>query len=175
MCEIEIWKDIPNYEGHYQVSNLGRVKSLPRFDRRGRAWGGIILANRPSGKGYLQVGLYIDQIGFHIKIHRLVMNVFIGKSDYEVDHIDGDTKNNRLSNLRYITHRENIARGKRSDQNKNKSVSSRGVTARGDEFEAWKMIDKKLKYLGKYKTEEMASKAYILGEKLYSDRRRNGA
>jgi hypothetical protein len=97
----EIWKDVPNYEGHYQVSNLGRVKSLKSGKDK-------ILKPKGNGRGYLQVGLRKEGERKFFLIHRLVMLLFVGESDLEVNHKNGIKADNRLENLEYCTRSENM-------------------------------------------------------------------
>ena len=97
----EIWKDIPNYEGVYQVSNLGRVKSL-KFGRD------KILKPQEDGGGYMQVGLWKEGGVKKLKVHRLVMHLFIGASDLQVNHKNGIKTDNCLENLEYCTGSQNV-------------------------------------------------------------------
>lgn len=111
----EIWKDINGYNGVYQVSNFGNVRSNEHFDRnkRNRIAGRIL---RPGTKenGYLQVALR-DNTGKpkNYYVHRLVMNAFAGEcpDGCEVNHIDENKSNNHISNLEYVCHRTNINHG----------------------------------------------------------------
>ena len=106
--ENEIWKDIPNYEGLYQVSNLGRVKSL---DRKVLRKDGRI--NNIKGKmlkfyntrGYSYVDICKNSKYKKCKIHRLVAKAFIANpNNYpSVNHIDENKKNNSVSNLEWCT------------------------------------------------------------------------
>ena len=110
----EVWKDIPGYEGSYQVSNLGRVKSLPRVvPVRGygdRKLPGRMLSPGHCTSGHLYVNLRKDGAPHHAEIHRLVMLAFVGPCPrgLEVCHNDSNPKNNRLDNLRYDTHMNNM-------------------------------------------------------------------
>ena len=109
----EIWKDIPNYEGYYQVSNLGRVKSLDRIitysnGKEVYTKGKIIKQSKDS---HNRLRLILNKNGKkkNYFVHSLVALAFIGErpKDYVVAHCDGNNKNNDLSNLRYDTVREN--------------------------------------------------------------------
>lgn len=103
----EIWKDIPNYEGLYQVSDLGRVRSFDRIDALGRLRRGRILKHSIV-LGYNKLTLCgRDGSRKEIKVHRLVMLAFCGWSDLQVNHINGIKTDNRLENLEYVTNREN--------------------------------------------------------------------
>ena len=105
----EIWKDIKGFEGMYQVSNLGRVRSVDRFDSIGRLQKGNIKAIRDNGKGYKVVQMYKDNKPKICYIHRLVATAFIDNPDNkpEVHHIDSDRSNNKLENLQWVTSKEN--------------------------------------------------------------------
>ena len=95
----EVWKDIPGYEGIYSISNMGKVRN----DKTNR-----ILKQGQSGKGYLMVQLCKDGKAKSIRIHKLVMNAFQGESKgLQINHIDGNKKNNQLSNLEYCSAKEN--------------------------------------------------------------------
>lgn len=101
----EIWRDIENYEGLYQVSNLGRVKSLPRNTTKGG-----LLSPDSNGKGYLTVLLSKKGKKRRFYIHKLVATAFLQNEENlpEVDHRDNDKTNNRAENLQWISHVENL-------------------------------------------------------------------
>ena len=113
----EIWKDIKGYEGQYQVSNLGRVKSLPRttpyINKAGcESWQfreGQLKKEIDNGRGYKSVSLYKDNKGKQFYIHRLVVEAFIGEipPGMAVNHKDFDKSNNTLENLEIVTYSEN--------------------------------------------------------------------
>lgn len=113
----ELWKDIEGYEGYYQISNLGRVKSLERDVYRKRD--GAFCRHKPesikapvtSTDGYYQVKLCVDGENKCIGIHILVARAFIPnpKNLPEVNHIDTNRKNNCVDNLEWCTHQENVA------------------------------------------------------------------
>lgn len=110
---MEIWEDIKGYEGEYQVSNLGQVKSLDsiRTDSIGREkfYKGQVLKQATS-KGRKRKIVYVSHKGKQqtIFVHKLVMQAFVGEPNgLEICHTDGDEGNNELSNLRYDTKSEN--------------------------------------------------------------------
>lgn len=101
MAEVEIWKDVPGYEGHYQVSSLGNLVSHKYKIRTP--------LKLYSNRGYLRVHLRLNNVRKSFYVHRLVAFVFIGNQHgkSEVNHIDGNRTNNRLSNLEWVTAHEN--------------------------------------------------------------------
>ena len=98
---LEIYKDIPGYEGKYQITTWGRVYSV---DKK------YYLLPEVHEKGYLRVDLY-DKQGKrkHFKVHRLVANAFIPNPEHkpQVNHKDGNNQNNSITNLEWATNREN--------------------------------------------------------------------
>ena len=109
----EIWKDIEGYEGLYQVSNMGRVKSLERTVRCGRGYKIIperIRKARKNNYGYLQLNLYKDGKIKSYKIHRLVAQAFLENPDNlpEVNHIDENKQNNYVENLEWCSKSYNM-------------------------------------------------------------------
>lgn len=112
MEEKEIWKDIKGYEVLYQISNLGRVKSLQRL-----VWNGVkmfmlkerIKKDVINKSGYHQIHLYKNGKRNIFLVHRLVYENFVGEipDGKDVNHIDECKDNNSLSNLNLMTHKEN--------------------------------------------------------------------
>lgn len=106
---MEEWKDIAGFEGMYQVSNMGQVRSLDRLDSRGYKYKGRTV--KPStSKGYQYAHLCKLSKYTTISIHRLVALAFIPNPDNlpQVNHIDGNKQNNHVSNLEWVTEKENI-------------------------------------------------------------------
>ena len=110
----EIWVDIQNYEGKYQVSNKGRVKSLEReVSRVGfnyRLPERILSAWRGTTSLYDRIRLYSGGVGRKFSVHRLVAQHFLPDWDpaLEINHIDGDRYNNAADNLEMCTHQRNM-------------------------------------------------------------------
>lgn len=106
--EEEIWKDINGYEGLYQVSNFGRVKSCERIDANNHPIHEKIL-KQSKCQGYLCVNLYKNGVRKMVKVHRLVALAFIPNPYHkpEVGHKDETRDNNRVDNLEWVTTKEN--------------------------------------------------------------------
>lgn len=97
----------------YQVSNLGRVKSLFRITvgKKTKTLNERILKQSPDGKGYMMVWLYSNNRRKSAKVHRLVAEAFIPNSESkpQIDHINADKKDNSVENLRWCTCKENFS------------------------------------------------------------------
>ena len=106
---MEVWKDITGYEGLYQVSSLGRVKSLERFKLDGRRCAERIMKPSADLGGYLSCELCNDGRGKRFLIHRLVAEAFLQNPDNkrEVNHINGIKSDNSIENLEWSTSSEN--------------------------------------------------------------------
>ena len=144
----ETWKPITGTEGGYEVSDLGRIRSLDR--EVGHRWGGVavkrgkVLKPRKDKDGYLFVTLYTDGVAVGVKMHRVVAEHFLPQSDLpEVNHLDFDKANNAATNLEWSTRKGNqehaSAGGKfraTSNPNRAKKLSPEAAaairTARGE-------------------------------------------
>lgn len=114
---MEIWTAIPGYDGFYEVSNYGNVRSLTRSVPYGR-YVGMVYKGRDIklciSNTYLSVKLSRAGITKTMYIHELVLLAFEGvrpkiEARSEIRHLDGDKLNNKLSNLKYGTTKENVA------------------------------------------------------------------
>jgi hypothetical protein len=136
----EIFKDIPNYEGIYQVSNLGKVKSLSRQVFNGKVnylSKEKILKECIDSTGYIVFGLCRNGKMKTIGVHRLIAMAFLNHKTTKnlvVDHINNNRLDNRLENLQIISHRENCSKDRKNcsssfigvcwDKDKNKWISN---------------------------------------------------
>lgn len=159
----EIWKDVIGYEGKYQVSNLGNVKSLPK--KKCNYKGCFVTKEkilnkcaRGKGKQYYFV-VFFDKkaFGTHQLMAVAFLNHVIDGHKKVVDHINNDSLDNRLENLQVITTRENITKDK-----KGKKLKSTGVylCKQTNKFRARIYVDGITLELGRFKTELEASQAY---------------
>jgi DNA invertase Pin-like site-specific DNA recombinase len=126
LLTYEQWLPIVGYEVFYEVSNLGRIRSVGTG--QGRRTGKILRQWR-SGHGYMLVDLQIDSKRKSRLVHCLVAESFIGPKPEknDVDHIDGDRTNNMLLNLRYLTRSGNIIA-------RNERLREFGLRVTGDQY-----------------------------------------
>jgi len=151
----EIWKDIKGYEGDYQVSSFGRVKSIKRYKE------GKILQNKKEKDGYLRNTLFFNNKRKVYFNHRLVAQAFLGldiESDLVVNHKNHITNDNRVENLEIVNVRENQSYLKRQTSSKYTGVCYHKPSKK---WASEIRIDKKRLYLGRFNTEEEAHQAYL--------------
>ena len=132
----EVWRDIENYEGLYQISNFGRVKSL-HYERE------KILKLSNAKDGYLQITLQ-NKGGKSFQIHRLVANAFIPNPNNfsQVNHIDENKKNNKAKNLEWCTPLYNIRYGNGIKKRAiNRGTSVIGVDEEGSEVQFYSLTE----------------------------------
>lgn len=160
----EIWKLIPGYNGVYEVSNLGNVKSLSRLKWNGYSFVKTkerILKPGINGAGYYYVNLMYNNVKVNYRIHQLVGIVFLNhipnKYDLVIDHINNNKLDNRVENLQIITHRENCH--KRPTKSTSKYIGVHYAKNR-NKWRACITIDGKKISLGSFINEEDANLAY---------------
>ena len=169
MDNLEVWKDISGYEGHYQVSNIGRVKSLARvvecrkdvFINKKEKF----LSDWNCGKGYRKIKLSKDGIEKSIRVHRLVAETFLGNPEAksEVNHINGIKDDNRIENLEWCTSSENTIHAL---NNKLK------ISQKGSEHGMSKLTEKdvlEIREIGRSKGLKEVSKIFKVSESLISN------
>lgn len=156
--EGEIWKPIiykgVDYTGHYEVSNMGRVKSFKNC-------GCKVLKASVNSHGYNRVRLYLD-LCTEVKVHRLVFDAFVGmtKKGYHIDHINSEKQDNRAKNLRLITHRENISKEKTITSGLPRGVICELRHGRVQIKSRIALVKNEQIYLGRYKSTKHAAQSY---------------
>ena len=155
----EKFVDVVGYEGVYQVSDFGRVKSLAR----GSKGEDRILKPWLAGKGYPQIRLSVNGKTKTTYVHTLVAESFLGHSTDSglvIDHLDGNKLNNYVWNIEVVTNRENISRFRKDRA----TLSSQyvGVCKVGKGWVSKIYADGKSNYLGTFETELEAANAYQL-------------
>lgn len=161
----EIWRDVPDYEGLYQVSNLGIVKSLERVIYRSnghpQTFKERILKAATSISGYLVVALSKYGKLKTFKVHQLVAMAFLNHipcgNKMVVDHIDNDKLNNRADNLQITTHRHNSTKDIKGGTSKYIGVCWH---KKAKKWSSSIRINGKQNHLGIFKNELEASNAY---------------
>lgn len=108
------WKDIPGYSGIYQISNVGNLRSLDRtvmHRGRNRRLKGRLLQPSIDVSGYPRAGLTVEAKTTYVFVHRLVAEAFVPnpKNLPYVDHINGVRADNKVANLRWVNHSQNMA------------------------------------------------------------------
>lgn len=111
MMTDEQWRDVVGYEGSYQISDRGRVRSMIRQDPRGNRIGGKILKPQRHCNGYLHVSLWSGRCCRTVRLHKIVLEAFVGPcpDGMQCAHNNGIRDDNRLDNLRWDTPKGNTA------------------------------------------------------------------
>ena len=161
----EIFKDIKGFEGYYQVSNLGRVKSLSRYVKHSRGGDKLVksrvLKSSVNSAGYHLIVICVKHKKKSMNIHQLVAEAFLGHVpcgyDLVVNHKDFDRNNNHASNLEVVTHRVNCNKKHINSSSKYTGVSWNKERSK---WVATIHVDGKSKGLGKFNSEFRAHLAY---------------
>lgn len=143
----ETWKDIDGFQGLYQISNMGRVRSIPRkFSRNANGY--YVLKGSFDTGGYPQVCLRKNGRNYTKKIHSLVARAFIPNLNgyREINHIDEDKTNNHVENLEWCTREYNINYGSRTEKTSHKVAQ---YTLDGKLVNTFPSIREASRYMGK--------------------------
>jgi hypothetical protein len=168
MDKKEEWKPVVGYEGLYEVSNIGKIKSLKKTVNH-KLYGTknknefILNINKTTNFGYYKCKLTKDGITRCYFVHRIVANAFIeNKNNYPIiNHIDGIKTNNSVDNLEWCTYRHN-ANHFNSNQKRSSKYAGVSYNKNSRKWIANIRIGKNQKYLGLFNEEEDAYNAYIL-------------
>lgn len=142
MNSEEVWKSVAGYEGLYEVSNFGRVRALARTitDKNGRVSNikERMMKQPLSNTGYHHTALTKNKVLTTTNVHRLIAEAFIPNPDNKpcVNHIDGDKSNNSITNLEWVTHRENM-----------EHASRRNLFRTGSKHSAAKLNEEKVRFI----------------------------
>ena len=162
----EIWLPIPKYEGLYEASNLGNVRSVDRIvggmgDHHLKGKPKSFCLSGPKSKKYYYVNLYKNCKGNLYSVHRIIATLFVPNPNHYgvVNHVDGNQLNNHFGNLEWCNFRENVSHAGRLK----KSLPCGVQLTNGKRASRWTAmitIDRKSVYLGTYPTPQEASQAY---------------
>lgn len=156
-----IWAPVAGFEEAYEVSACGMVRSLDRIveteRRKAQRLNGRNLKPGVASTGYFSVALCKDGVRRSYNVHELVAAAFIGKrpARFDIDHINGDRKDNRVENLRYVPHRVNA----RNITKVNAKSGALGVYWNAGKWAAQIVLAGKKHCLGRFETVEAASEA----------------
>lgn len=152
--EYEIFKPIPDYEGHYEVSSLGRIRSLKRGKER-------LMKLGTNTHGRPMVFLYLNGKGTVAKVHQIVAAVFLGHTPCGmirvIDHIDNNPLNNCVDNLQILSNRENCSKDRKGGTSRYVGVHFHRAS---NMWMAKIKIEGKQKYLGTFTDEIDAANSY---------------
>lgn len=152
----EIWKNIKDYEGLYQVSNFGNVRRIGNYKNQYSEWKSFKKLKLSNRKGYLYAVLYKNGISTHFLVHRLVAETFINNCDNsnEVNHLDGNKQNNNINNLEWCSHSKNILHAYKTGLHKTNYIHGNNLPRQviqydlnGNFIKKWKSISEAEKIL----------------------------
>lgn len=154
----EMWKDIPDYEGFYKISNRGNIKSCLRIIKQlnngvycNHFYKERIINTRDNGTGYYQCALHKKGKTKYYFVHRLVAEAFLDKKDFkcmpyedkniidldklEINHRDENKQNNNVNNLEYCTHSYNINYGSRNKKMIVKNINNSKLSKKINQYD----------------------------------------
>ena len=178
MNSEEIWKPVPGYEGLYEVSNLGRVRSVNRYVKsKGESYWlrkGKMLSPAKDKNGYLKVNLSCNGKNNIIRVHRLVAQAFLPNPDnlLEVNHKDEDKTNNRVENLEWCTAKYNNNYGTKIERQKKTNIQNGFWTGLSKEEYMKKYNQDRKEYKKKW-YQENKDKAKEYDKKYYQKNKEN--
>lgn len=167
MIMNELWKDIEGFEGLYQISNTGIVKSLPKTWVSGigkiLSHNGIIIKQSMNSCGYMHVRICKNKAYKTLKVHRLVASAFLENNmNYtHVHHIDNNKLNNNLSNLMWCSGRQNAIWKNELKNGKTSKHVGVDFNKKHNKYRARIIVNGFQKSLGYYNTEDEARLAYV--------------
>ena len=149
--DIEVWKDVDEFDGVYQISNFGRLKSVERTVKHPKGEcviKGKFLSEVVNKKGYIEYQITYNSKHYGRKAHRLVANAFIPNPQNlpQVNHIDGDKTNNKASNLEWCTNRHNVIHAYENQLHKTRPIIQFDLD--GNEIKKWKSAGEIQRELG---------------------------
>ena len=159
---MEIWKDVKGYEGLYQVSNLGKVKSLKKIITTKKGWflpkKECVLKYKKGNHGYIRVMLYKNKKGISFGVHKLVIIAFIPNPENkpEPNHKNGIKTDNRVVNLEWVTKSENAIHSYKMGLQK----PLRGSDVKTSNVTNSEVLEIRRKYKWNVYTMEMLAKEY---------------
>ena len=160
---VEHWRPVVDWENFYEVSQLGRVRRTARgaSTRPGTILCPMSCGGHPGRRGYKQVTLCRPGFKKNIKLHRLVVEAFVGRLEprEQVDHINGNPSDCRVSNLRVVTGAQN-AKNRRINQNNTAGAKGVHLHKRSQKYVARIQVDGKRLQLGEFTSLEAAAAAY---------------
>jgi hypothetical protein len=165
---VEEWRAVPGWEGLYEVSDQGRVRSLDRIVVQQARFGmierfapGRIMAIGKDAKGYRQCRLFNAGVSRHFHVHVLVLMAFVGPrpDGWVGDHINGVCDDNRPENLRWVSYRDN-ARNRFAPRGENPHVGIDFVPSRNQWRARATDASGRRRHLGHYANAETAAAAY---------------
>lgn len=130
---MEIWKDVVGYEGYYQVSSLGRIKSFVIY-RNGK-----IRSVKCNGGGYIRLILMVGKVRKTVLLHRIVYEAFRGSIPVgmEIHHIDGNKQNNCISNLQCLSKMAHTAETNKANPHYADAMIRYNTITRAKKVEQW--------------------------------------